>query len=540
MPAEAYIETGSDRVPMQPLENHSFQYTFKNVTEAVQFRIYAAGFYSASNTLKVVLRPVLKAFHISINYPSYTGKKDEIRSSLSDMTLPVGTKVAWSFVTDHTDGATIGFGGGVPVNMEKNGAGYSYQWQNGSVNIPGATSSAYSVTIAGSFKAVITSNFGCITVSSAVAVTVDPSLLITPSVTISAMPGNILCLVPSPVSFSATPVNGGSAPTYQWFVNGAGAGMGATFGYTPANGDIVKLLMTSNAACVSPLTASHTDTMIISPMETPSVTISASPAEICSGNIITFTAHPVYGGTEPVYHWSRNDTNVATGYGYVYMPHYGDVLKVILYSNYPCLLRDTALSPQILLHPINPVLNTVSVSVTQSALVAGNADTFIALAPNGGSAPAYQWLLNGSPVAGATGSIYVTSTLTAGEVISCEETSNKPCATPETAVSGGITVRVIPVGVQQLTNNGTQFTLLPNPNNGLFTIEGSLKDNTSGHVNIMITDMLGRNVYKNVFELQNGNLNQQIVLGCQVASGIYMVNITSGEEHFVFRIVVDK
>ena len=129
LPAEAYIETGSDRVLMQPLENHSFQYTFKNVTEAVQFRITAAGFYSPSNTLKVVQRPVLKAFHINVNYPAYTGKKEETRTSLSDMTLPVGTTVAWSFVTDHTDDATIGFGGGAPVNMTKKGATYGYQFR---------------------------------------------------------------------------------------------------------------------------------------------------------------------------------------------------------------------------------------------------------------------------------------------------------------------------------------------------------------------------------------------------------------------------
>ncbi len=430
-------------------------------------------------------------------------------------------------------------GGNITLNAASV-AGYTYQWQNGGVGIPGATSAGYSVTIAGTFKAVITSSFGCITVSSPVTVTIDPSLLVTPSVAISATPGNVLCIAPSPVSFTATSVYGGATPSYQWFVNGAGAGMGATFGYTPANGDIVKVLMTSSAACVSPLTASHSDTMIISAMQTPSVTITASPAEICSGNTITFTAHPVYGGTAPIYHWSRNDTNVATGYGYVYMPHYGDVLKVTLYSNYPCLLRDTALSPQVILHPLSPVLNTINISVTQSSIGAGNLDTFIAIAPNGGTAPTYQWLRNGTPIAGATNSIYVTSSLNPGDVIRCEEISSKPCATPETAISGGIAVKVIPVGVHQLAANSNQFSLLPNPNNGSFVIEGSLKDITDNHVNIIVTDILGQSIYHQVCELQNGSLNQQINLGSQIANGIYMVNITSGEGHFVYRIVVDK
>ena len=99
---------------MQPAENHSFQYTFKNVTDAVNFRLYAAGFYSKPNTLKVVQRPVLKAFKIQVSYPAYTGRKNETRTSLSDMMLPAGTVVSWSLVTDHTDAATIHFGNRCP------------------------------------------------------------------------------------------------------------------------------------------------------------------------------------------------------------------------------------------------------------------------------------------------------------------------------------------------------------------------------------------------------------------------------------------
>ncbi len=117
LPAEAAIEIGGERIPMQPMENHTFQYTFKNVTDPVSFRFYGAGFYSSSNTLKVVQRPVLKAFKVQISYPAYTGKKNEVRNSLSDMTLPTGTTVSWAFITDHTDAATIHFGNGAPIAL---------------------------------------------------------------------------------------------------------------------------------------------------------------------------------------------------------------------------------------------------------------------------------------------------------------------------------------------------------------------------------------------------------------------------------------
>ncbi|MCW3121974.1 MAG: hypothetical protein JWQ38_1466 [Flavipsychrobacter sp.] len=129
LPQDAYIEIGSERVPMQPMENHAFQYTFKNVTDAVTFRFFAAGFYSPENTLKVVQRPVLKSFKVQVNYPAYIGKKNETRTSLSDMTLPVGTTVSWALVTDHTDEATIHFGAGAPAVLPKSSSTYSFQYR---------------------------------------------------------------------------------------------------------------------------------------------------------------------------------------------------------------------------------------------------------------------------------------------------------------------------------------------------------------------------------------------------------------------------
>ncbi len=68
------------------------------------------------------------------------------------------------------------------------------------------------------------------------------------------------------VTFTATPVNGGETPVYQWKVNGVNAGNGgATFTYTPADGDIVTCVMTSslpnvngNPATSNPVTMSVT------------------------------------------------------------------------------------------------------------------------------------------------------------------------------------------------------------------------------------------------------------------------------------------
>ncbi|PQJ09193.1 hypothetical protein CJD36_020625 [Flavipsychrobacter stenotrophus] len=130
LPAEASVEIGSERVQMQPLENHTFQYTFKNPTAAVKFRIFAAGFYSNEFTLKVAQRPVLKSFKVDINYPAYIGKKNEVRSSLGDMVLPVGTTVTWALFTEHTDAASIRFGeAGTPVVLNSTEDMYGFKYR---------------------------------------------------------------------------------------------------------------------------------------------------------------------------------------------------------------------------------------------------------------------------------------------------------------------------------------------------------------------------------------------------------------------------
>jgi hypothetical protein len=111
---------------------------------------------------------------------------------------------------------------------------------------------------------------------------------------------------------------------------------------------------------------------------------------------------------------------------------------------------------------------------------------------------------------------------------------------PGTVTSGGITVRIIPVGVRHITAGGNTFTLAPNPNKGSFTIGGTLKDQTDASVEVSVTDMLGQSVFRQMAEVHNGILNQQVNLGSNIANGMYLVNITYGEERVVYHVVVDK
>lgn len=129
LPNEMSVELGNEKVPMQVLEAHHFQYTFRNVTEDVHFRLFAAGYYSQPYVLKVVQKPVLKAFKVEINYPTYIGRKNEVRNSLSDMTLPVGTSVHWAFIAEHTDKALVKFGDGSAISIPGNNSLFGFQYR---------------------------------------------------------------------------------------------------------------------------------------------------------------------------------------------------------------------------------------------------------------------------------------------------------------------------------------------------------------------------------------------------------------------------
>ena len=125
LPTEMSVQVGQDRLIMQP-EKNTFTYTFKNVTEPITFRLFAAGFYSSEYKIKVAQKPILKAFKMQLDYPDYTGRKDEVRNSLGDMTVPAGTVVRWGFVAEHTDDAFIRFGAANPVRLPANGLIFGY------------------------------------------------------------------------------------------------------------------------------------------------------------------------------------------------------------------------------------------------------------------------------------------------------------------------------------------------------------------------------------------------------------------------------
>ncbi|MFN8248826.1 MAG: proprotein convertase P-domain-containing protein [Ferruginibacter sp.] len=115
--------------------------------------------------------------------------------------------------------------------------------------------------------------------------------------------------------FTATPVNGGNLPSYQWKVNGVNVGTNsATYTTTSlVNGDVVTCVLTSNISCLAASPASsNAITMVVTTPVDPSATIAITTGTnpSCSGSPVTFTS-TVSDGTSPIYQWYVNNVAVS-------------------------------------------------------------------------------------------------------------------------------------------------------------------------------------------------------------------------------------
>ncbi|MBK7181559.1 MAG: PKD domain-containing protein [Bacteroidetes bacterium] len=144
------------------------------------------------------------------------------------------------------------------------GTSPTYQWQvNGGNAGTGAVFTSSTLADGDIVTCIMTSNSPCASpatsTSTGIAMTVSSSVV--PSVVIA---GTSTICAGDATTFTATPTNGGTTPTYQWQVNGSNAGTGATFtSNTLANGDIVTCIMTSNSSCASPTTATSSGTTMV-------------------------------------------------------------------------------------------------------------------------------------------------------------------------------------------------------------------------------------------------------------------------------------
>jgi gliding motility-associated-like protein len=210
--------------------------------------------------------------------------------------------------------------------------------------------------------------------------------------------------------------------------------------FTAATAGTYTAALTDKAGC-----SVTSNPIVINPIVTPSISITASTTTICSGTPVTFTALPVNGGTGPDFSWTVNGTIVSAGTGSYTSNSLqnGDQVSCVLTSDALCSTTATATSNVIPLSVKASPIYSVSVIASATSVCSGSAVNFEANTTGSGAIPVYQWQVNGVD-AGTDSPDYTDSHPVNGDLVTCQVSGDNSCPA---AVSNPITLTVNPTPV---------------------------------------------------------------------------------------------
>ena len=207
-----------------------------------------------------------------------------------------------------------------------------------------------------------------------------------------------------PATFTATPVNAGNNPDYQWMLNETNVGNNtATFTTTDlSENDQVTCQITSSETCLSSnIATSEILTLNFTELVVPTVSVVPSATEICENESVTFTAQIVDGGNTPTIQWYLNDVEFVAGGTSLTLDQMStdDVIKVSVISSSSCASPDPVLSEDVLINVLELQSLSVVIMAESETVCAGETITFTAATENEGENPTYIWVVNGIEVA---------------------------------------------------------------------------------------------------------------------------------------------
>jgi hypothetical protein len=351
-------------------------------------------------------------------------------------------------------------------------------------------------------------------------------------VSVSIAPSSNPICAGTSVTFTATPANGGTTPSYQWKVNGTDVGTnGTTYSYTPVNNDVVTCVLTSNASCVTgnPATSNRVIMTVNTIPEQPG-TISGSTS-ICQNTTNTYSISEVSGATS--YTWTLppgwSGSSSATSIDATADSSSGNI--TVTANNFCGPGPAQSKSVSVVIVPAQVLDTNITVlngqdncyTATQTITIAGNNTTFIV--QNGGSAT----MIAGQTISYLPGASVDSGGYMHGYIITgvcCGVGGLAPSIVANQSAINSSEILSIP-GL-----GSTYFKVYPNPTSGNFILELN-GDFASSVANVEVFGMQGEKVLSTVL---TGEQKHEFSLSDRPA-GIYFIRVSSGNKAASAKII---
>jgi len=108
-PENVYLLTEGRRIKLNKKSDIFYYYLFEKIQQPLAFRFEAAGFQSKLYELKMVNRPNIKSFNITLSFPPYLHRTIERINNIGNLEIPEGTRVKWLYSSLDARDMSISF-----------------------------------------------------------------------------------------------------------------------------------------------------------------------------------------------------------------------------------------------------------------------------------------------------------------------------------------------------------------------------------------------------------------------------------------------